>query len=389
MTKLLYNFLGIHSLIIWMFTFFLPVLLYKTGYSLVEISLFISMPGFSFVIFLVFWDILRVNKWMKYLIYTSFILETLLISLWFFITNSFLFLTILAVLYWAFNCFFWVTQRILFIADADEKNTGSKFWNIQIIAFLLVKIGIFIGWFLLENNYLPLLLLITVLLNVYWFYYFFHEKFDHKSLEGFQNHPVLKFKDIMWFKDTLNSKIIFIIDGPFLFLESFFWLLTLFFITNQSYSELGLLVIFLGLSFSIIFIFLKNFVDKVNPKNILYIWVLLYWISWLFRWFVSDITDTNIVYWVILIIAFFTSFFRLIFNKQFFHTSKKVDTHNYMLIKSYYSQIGLSIFFWILAVILYLFPGNIAVQLNIIYFSASLVTLLFLLYIPVLNTVKK
>lgn len=386
MTKLLYNFLGIHSLIIWMFTFFLPVLLYKTGFSLVEISLFISITAASFVIFLYLWDLLRIKKGMKYLIYTSFLLETFLISLWFFITDSFVFLILFAILYGAFNCFFWVTQRILFIENTNTKEVWNNFWNIQIIAFILVKIGIFIGWFLLENNYLPFLLLITVILNIYWFYYFFHKKIDPVFLSTFQKHPLLKFKEITWFQDNLRSKLIFIIDGPFLFLESFFWLLTLFFITNQSYSELGLLVIFLALSFSIIFLFLKKIVDKIHAKKILIIWVILYCISWILRWFVSDMDNMNILYGVILIIAFFTSFFRLIFNKQFFHTAKHLDTHNYLLIKSYYSQVSLSIFFLLLSLILYLFPGNILVQLNIIYISASLFSLLFLLYTPVSST---
>ena len=381
----MYNFLSIHSLIMWMFTFFLPVLLYKTGFSLTEISLFISITWWSYFIFLYIWDVIRYKKWLKIVIYVSFLLEILLIISALFINNSLLFLINSAILYWAFNCFFWVTQRVLFIVNSQKNNIWNNFGNIQIVAFILVKIWIFIWAFLLENNYLYILLFVTALMNIYGIYYFYSKKFTEENLKWFVKAPVLSFKKICKFNDNLRSKSIFLLDGPFLFLESFFWLITLFFISNQNYSELWLLVIFLALSFSVIFLFIKKKIDIISPRKILFFWVFLYFISWILRWFIWEIENKTLLYWLILTIAFFTSFFRLIFNKQFFHTAKHTQTHNYLLLKSYYSQLSIFIVFWILSFILYFSHLDIHENLNILYMSSALFSLFFVLYKPVQN----
>lgn len=383
MKKELYNFIWIHSLITWMFTFFLPVLLYKTGFSLAEISLFISITWWSFVIFLYIWDVIRYNKWLKTVIYLSFLLEILLIIIALFINDSLLFLVISAVLYWGFNCFSWVTQRVLFIANSKKDNVWNNFWNIQIITFILLKIWIFIWAFLLENNYLYVLLFITAILNIYGMYYFSRKNFEEEALKQFIEAPILPIKKIVKFKDNLNSKIIFLLDGPFLFFESFFWLITLFFISNQNYTELWLLVILLVLSFSGIFILIKNKVDIISSRNILYFWVLVYFLSWIWRWFLWNIDDKNLLYALVLFIAFATSFFRLIFNKQFYHTAKNVDTHNYLLIKSYYSQLSICIVFGVISYILYISKLDINLGLSITYIIASFFSLFFVLYKPI------
>lgn len=382
MKKLLYNFLWIHSVIMWMYTFFLPLLLLKMNFSLSEISLFISITWLSYFIFLYIWDILRIKFWLKLLIYLSFLLESLLIISWFALNDSILLLSITAFLYWWFNCFYWVTQRVLFISNIDKTNAWNSYWNVQIVSFLLIKLWVLIGSLLLENNSFVILLLSAVIINLSWIFYFSRMKIDKKFLDNFKEHKLLTFKEVIRFKDDLKSKFIFILDGPFLYLESFFWIITLFFITDENYRNLWLLVITLTFSFSLFFILLKKNVDKINPKKILYIWVGLYSLSWLLRWFITTIKDEYLSYLLVLIIIFFTAFFRLIFNKQFFQTSKNTDTHKYLLIKSYYSQFSLFLFFWILSIVFYFFEWNILFNLNIIYFIAFIFSILFIFYLP-------
>jgi hypothetical protein len=93
---------------------------------------------------------------------------------------------------------------------------------------------------------------------------------------------------------------------------------------------------------------------------------------------------------MILFIAFFTSFFRLAFNKQFFNVSKQVDTHKYMLIKSYYSQFNILVIFGILSIIFYYYSDvvSIAIWLSFVYYTAAGASVLYLLYKP-LETVEK
>lgn len=384
MTKLLYNFLWLHSLLMWLFTFFLPVLLYKTGFSLTQISLFIALTWWAFVIFLYIWDVIRYKYGIKSLIYISFFLEILLIATGFFLEKNIFILWTLAIIYGAYNCFFWITKRILFVADAHTKEVGNKFGNIQIVAFVLVKVGILIGSFLLEHNHFIWLLFGAIITSLYGVWYFLIQNNLDKKLDDFVTPEVLSIKEVLSFKDDLRSRTIFLLDGPFLFFESFFWLLSLFFIAHHSYSELGIIVIILAVSFSVVFVLIKKQIDKLSVRKLLLWAVALYCISWILRWIIGDTMNMNAQYAMILFIAFFTSFFRLAFNKQFFHTSKQVDTHKYMLIKSYYSQANILIIFGLLSIVFYIFSdvNTIAVWLSVVYYIAAIFSVWYLLYKP-------
>jgi len=149
MHKPLYIFTSIHSLLSGFFIFFIPVYLWKLWFNLSYISSFIAVTWLSFCIWIYIWDKIKKVKDINFIILLSFILEILLVSTWFF-NNKAWFLYILAIIYWIYNCFFWLTQRILFLKEASHHNIWKKFWNIQIIAFILVKIWIFIGSYLLE-----------------------------------------------------------------------------------------------------------------------------------------------------------------------------------------------------------------------------------------------
>ncbi|MCP4522628.1 MAG: MFS transporter [Candidatus Gracilibacteria bacterium] len=385
MIKLLYNFLGLHSILIGLFTFFLPVLLYKAGFSLFEMSMFISVTGGSFFLFLWGLDRIRFRYGMYPLIYLAYILEIfLIVGLFFLKTYEWLFF-IIALIYGAYNCFFWVTQRILFVLSTQSDNVGDKFGNIQILAFGLGKVGIFIGSFLLEKEMFFILLMFAIFLSLYGIYHFRKYSLEHKDMDLFVSAPILTVKDVVNFKDALHSKLIFFIDGAFLFFEGFFWVLTLFFIMDENYSHLGLLIIALAIIFSSIFVLIKKYVDKMDAKKLLYIATFLYAGSWGLREIIEWDMSEKMVYIYALIIAFSVSFFRLVFNKQFFHTAKQTDAHTYMLYKSYYSQFGICCIFFLLAGYLFFYQ---VVGFTWNYFFLIPFSLLFLLYKPVEKNLK-
>jgi hypothetical protein len=55
-TVTLYAFLGVHSFLIGLFPFYIPVFLYKTGFSLSRICAFIAVTALGFVITLYPWE---------------------------------------------------------------------------------------------------------------------------------------------------------------------------------------------------------------------------------------------------------------------------------------------------------------------------------------------
>ncbi len=381
MKKILYNFLWLHSILTWLFIFFIPVFLYKNWFSLSEISYFISLTWLSFVISMLVWDRIRYKGGIRILIVISFFLEIWILCVWT-LDKNFLFLFLFSIIYWVYNCFFWLTKRVLFVSSTEKHEVWDKFWNIQIIAFVLVKIGILLWSYLLGNNHYDYVLVVSILLSAYGVYYFVSHKKLVKNLEEFSQASPVSLKKVFLFKDRLRSKYIFMLDGPFLFFESFFWLLSLFLITGQSYHKLWILVVVLAIVFSVIFIWIKKKIDKVQWQQLLYVAVILYAFSWIFRWYVGNLEDNYVIYLLVLVIAFCTSFFRLVFNKQFFHTAKSVDTHSYMMMKSYYSQFFIFFIFWVLALIFYNTKWSIEISLMYVYYILAPISLLFILYKP-------
>jgi multidrug transporter EmrE-like cation transporter len=188
--------------------------------------------------------------------------------------------------------------------------------------------------------------------------------------------------DLWRFRDRQHSKIIFALDGFFLYMESYFWLVSLFLLVKKSFFNLGLLVIFLAVVFGIIFFFIKNRIDHSNTQKVYLLAVILYMASWYMRGFVGKGMDTSVLYPLLISITFCTSFFRLAFNKRFFDHAKATGGSRYILLKSYYSQFFLSLIFAGLACYYSFSPqlSKVVQALGYTYFAAGGLALIYLLY---------
>ncbi len=346
--SLLYNFVGTHSFLGGLFLFFLPVFLYTNGFNITHISTFIAITGVSFLVAMYIWDHIRYEYGYRPIIIISFVLQIILVSLWYLEKNIF-FLIILAIFYGFYNCFFWITKRYIFSMYTEKKSVGNAFGNIQILWFILVKVGILFSSFFLEYDVYWYIFALMTAISLFSLWHFLKYEQDLKIRSKKQQEVPLKLRDIISFKDNYNSKYVFILDGPFLYFESFFWVLTLFFISQESFRDLWLLAIWLALSFSIIFWLIKEYIDHLNAKKLFTLAVILYSIWWGLRSITNDIEYTSILYAIIICITFFSTFFRLVFNKNFFVLSKESPSQKYLLLKSYYSQAMVAITFSLFA----------------------------------------
>ena len=79
-SKIFYSFVGIHSFLIGLFPFYLPVYLWKQGHTLSNISFFIALTGIGFCLSL--WGFERIVKRIpfSYTIFLSFVFEILLLT---------------------------------------------------------------------------------------------------------------------------------------------------------------------------------------------------------------------------------------------------------------------------------------------------------------------
>ncbi|RTZ75877.1 MAG: hypothetical protein DSZ02_02425 [Gammaproteobacteria bacterium] len=373
-----HRFLGLHAFLTGLFPFFIPVYLWRQGHDAGQISLFIAITGTGFVLSLVLWDRIRTRLPFHQLIALTFLVEILLLSA-VFLEGENGFLLLFGLLNGAYNCFFWITQRALFLETLALGDTGRKVGNFQIFVMVMLKLGIFSGGLLLDVGGYPWLFLFSVLIAGSGLLSFQLRQVPQPA--ALQQMPPLSPRTVFGFRDSHGSRTVFLLDGPFLFLESYFWAITLFLLAHQSFWRLGLLVIVLGLIFSLLFWLIKNRIDHLPVQRVYRIAVGGYALSWLLRLLVDRPLATGWLFLLLVLITFATSFFRLAFNKRFFDIARQSGRHRYLLLKSYWSQAAIAVAFPGMALVSTgLAEGTRMLELG--YLLAALAAPFYLLYRP-------
>ncbi len=377
LTKTFYQFLGLHSLLIGIFPFFLPVYIWKQGFGISEVSWFIGAAGGGFFIGLYIWDQLRYRISLTSLIAVSLVLEILLLLNVRVLGMNLGVLSLLGFSYGVYNCFFWTTQRALFFERVNTHNSGRSYGNLQIYVGFLLQVGILAGGFLLETTGFTYIVICSGLLCVAGFITFV---FSHpEAPQSLTEFKPLTIKQIIRFRDEDNSKLIFVIDGIYLFLESFFWVISLFLLAHESFTRLGFMVLSLAVIFGILFYMLKNSIDRIARNQIYQLSVVLYAFSWILRALVDEEDSLVSLFLSLVLITFCTSFFRLAMNKRFYDLARETLSHRYLILKSYYSQITILFVFIGFALLV----GNVedSEQLLVpVYWIAAVFSFVFLRY---------
>ena len=194
-----------------------------------------------------------------------------------------------------------------------------------------------------------------------------------------QQRPSIRISDLISFKDRYYSRLIFAVDGVFLYLESYFWLISLFLLVGESFVKLGLVVIGLALFLGVLFFLIKNRIDRLQVQKVYRVAVLLYALSWVMRGSITSDMSYSLQMCMIVLIGFSTSFFRLAFNKRFFDLAGLSIGYDYIFFKSYYSQFFLACTLLLFAVILQVSSRSVEL-LPFIYWIAAGLTFIYLKY---------
>lgn len=377
LTRHLYSFLGLHSFVIGLFLFYIPVYLFKTGYTIDWICLFIALTGIGFTMGLILWDRATKKVGLKWLIGFSFLSEWLLLSA-FFMEKNLLFLICCGLLNGIFNCSFWMIQRFIFFETITPQNSGRKFGNFQIFVLIVLKTGIFIGGVLLEKSgYLSVYILAGFLIFTGSFFFIFKNRTIDLPFSVRKSKPI-SLSSVIGFHDAYRSRIIFAIDGGFLYLESYFWVISLFIIVRSNYFNLGILVIFLTIVFSLLFILIKNRMDQYHTDTLYRFTAFAYALSWVLRAVLNTVPEGVKTILLLSVITFFTSLFRLAFNKRFFDIAKATTGHGYILLKSYFSQFFLAVIALAGSIFLQDYPPVKALEHTYLFFAP--LSLIYLIY---------
>jgi len=378
LTRTFYLFTGFHSFLLGLMPLFIAVILWDKGLTISDISSFIALTAVGFIAALYFWDRLRAqHDWAK-LISLSFILQSLFVALliW---GNDQIVTTVGALINGAAGCFYWSTQRLLFQAITEDKNTGNTFGNFQILVVFALKVGVLIGSYLLGMEYFSGLLLLSFVLSILGFLLVHKSLSSNTQLEKLKQVPAFTLKQVVKFQDQHRSSLIFVVDGLFLFLESYFWMLTIYMLTQENVMQLGLILIALSILLALIFFVIKKYIDRVDTQKIYLMAVLGYALSWAIRGFLDTEMDSSLIYGGLLLAAFLSNFFRLAFNKRFYDIARQDKPTRYIICKSYYSQFMLVLFFSIIAA--FTMSSDTAIhQLQVIYYLCIPLVLVYFVY---------
>ncbi|WP_025563478.1 MFS transporter [Psychromonas sp. SP041] len=378
LTRTFYLFTGFHSFLLGLLPLFIAVILWDKGLTISHIAYFIALTAAGFVVALYYWDRLRAaHRWRK-LISLSFIFQSVFVLLlvW---DNQLALVTIGALINGAAGCFYWSTQRLLFQAITEDKNTGNTFGNFQILVVFALKIGVLVGSYLLGMEYFIGLLVLSLLLSLLGFSLVNNSLQEKSELYELKQVPAFSLKKIIGFKDSHRSILIFIVDGLFLFLESYFWMLTIYMLTQENVMQLGLILIALSILLALIFFFIKKQIDRINVQVIYSIAVIGYACSWLFRAQLNQESSTVMLYSGLLLIAFLSNFFRLAFNKRFYDIARREQPTRYIICKSYYSQFMLILFFSVIGFFT-VSTGQALQQLQVLYYLCIPLVFIYFVY---------
>lgn len=321
--------------------------MWQNGLTLADICWFVAFNGVGYLLTLYVWDRIRQRLGWSKVIAVSFILELAVVGS-IVADNSLSAIHLIALLNGAYGCFFWMSQRLLFVQCTGSHNTGKKFGNFQIVVMILLKTGILIGGYLWEMWGATSVFWVTLGLVIPALIYHLCSHMPAGLNESID--PPLALKSMLNYHDKNRSREVFFADGLFLFAESYFWVITLYFISGQDLSMLGVLVVSLSILLAIVFYIIKNTLDHLNPQRVYVLAVFGYSLSWLLRGLVDADGGDLWIYPMIVVIGFFTALFRLAFNKRFFDLSKQKKTHDYIVVKSYYSQLGVCIFYGLIGI---------------------------------------
>lgn len=372
-----YQYLGTHSLLIGIFPFYIPVYLWNQQFQLAEIALFISLAGIGFSFGLWVWDRLRLKITLTSLIAVSLLLEILLLFNVYILEMDRPTLLALGITYGMYNCFYWTTQRALFFDLIDVESSGRKYGNFQIFVGVLLQVGILAGGFLLEKSSFINLLGVSALIAIVGFFVVTRARPLYPATLA--RHDSLGFRQILNFRDNEGSRLVFLVDGFFLFAESYFWLITLFLLAHESFARLGVMILSLAVIFGIIFYLLKNTIDRLGRNRVYRLAVILYALSWILRALTEEQMSLEVLYLFLIAITFCTTFFRLAMNKRFYDLAKLTLSHDYLVLKSYYSQLSIAVVFGVLAIAL-ANTENSERLLVPIYWAAAILSLSYLAY---------
>lgn len=328
---------------------FVPIILYKFGFSFKEVLLYYLLVSF-FSLILSYPYIYLSNKYSNKLVgfigIFSFVVFQILLNN---IQKTKLFLVLIALVFSLYKRGYWISRRYYNLRVIRKENISSTYSLISIINHIGVIFSSYIGSIFLDFVSIDVLTTIAIALFVVSVVPLYLLKFEHKE-------KTAKLEPVKTLIQVPKRNLYLFGTYELIDVVKFLFNLYLVIYVRDNYQTIGILNLFTNLA-TILFAYFYG--KKINEeKNFLNLSIFFVVIVYLFK-----LTFTS---YILVLISFlegiFVKMYELSIQKEFYSLSKKFEYHNY----NFMYEVTESFSRTLMAAILYFFVSDLKVMIIIV-----------------------
>ena len=333
---------------------FIPVILYKFGYSLKEVIFYYLLTNvFSLVLTypIIYLSNRFNNKILSIIGIISFVLLQISLN---FIRQSYIYLILLALFFALYRRGYWISRRYYNLEVIKKDKISTTYSIISILNQIAVIVSAYIGGLVLDYISIKVLTIIAIVLFALSVIPLLLLKFEHEK-----NTYKLNLRQTI--KEVPTSDIYLFGSYELINVVKFLIPLYLFIYVKNNYQTIGIVNLITNVSIIIFTFMFGKKLDKSNKNYLLFAIILTTLI------YILKINTFGIV---LLIVSFLEGIiikmYELSISKNFYTLSKKFEYYNYNLLYEFTQNLFRSI------VVFLLFISNFNIK-NMVY-----ITLLFI-----------
>ena len=333
---------------------FIPLILYKFGYSLKEVILYYLLVNVVLIILTypcIWFSKKYSNRTLSLIGIFSFIIVQLLLNN---LVYDIKYIFVLSFFYSLYRIGYWLARRFYNLKVIHKKDISNSYSLISIVNQVALIISGYVGSLFLDFISIEFLTVISILLFLIslvplYKLDFNHEKNDEK-IELVKTIKRIPVRNLYMFGAYESINV-----------TKFLFTLYLFIYVKNNYQVVGIMNVLTNVA-TILFAYFYG--KKINDKKN-YVTLSIVFIS-----LVYFIKANSISYFLLVLISFLegiaSKMYELSMSKEFYSLSKKFEYYNYNLVY----ELVLSVFRTFILLVCYLFIGDLKVML---YFAISLI----------------
>ena len=327
---------------------FIPLLLFKFGYSLKEVVLYFLIYNFIELIIsypLVYIATKKGNKILAIFGFIGFVLTQIMLNRMY---MGLSYLIIIGTLYAIYRAGYWLSRRYFNLKVIHKNNISSTYSVVTIVNQLALVFAGYIGSLFLDFIGTEILTLIAIILYVVSIVPLFLFKFEHD-----ETNTDVKINLFQTLKDVSFNNLYIFGSYEILNVIKFFFTLYLYIYVKNTYQTVGLFNLVTNLSVVLFAFYYGKMTD--GKKNYLKLSIILTCLVYVIK---ANAVSVLLIF-ISLIEGIAIKMYEISMNKEMYSLSKKFEYNNYNLMY----EIVCKIFRFIILAISYIFIDDLKMMI--------------------------